>query len=120
MRFNQVVNSLIVTTPDEAPIFGQRLKQARLKMALSQKQLGEKIGLEESAAARISRYESGTHEPPVRTARDLADALKVPLGYLYCDNDHLAEVILLAGGLSDEQLKKLATLIKDIDSHKAE
>lgn len=88
-------------------------------MALSQKQLGEKIGLEESAAARISRYESGTHEPPVRTARDLADALKVPLGYLYCDNDHLAEVILLAGGLSDEKLKELATLIKDIDSRKA-
>eukprot|EP01041_Mallomonas_annulata_P023887 gene23887-biopygen16805 len=56
---------------------------------------------------------------PVRTARDLADALKVPLGYLYCDNDHLAEVILLAGGLSDEKLKELATLIKDIDSRKA-
>ena len=87
-------------------------------MALSQKQLGEKIGLEESASARISRYESGIHEPAVQTARELADALNVPLSYLYCDNDHPAEIICLAGGLSDEQLQELLRLVKEINARK--
>lgn len=50
----------------------------------------------------MSRYESGVHEAPIDTARKLAQALGVPLAYLYCDDDNLADLILAADQLSDE------------------
>lgn len=81
-------------------------------MGLPQDKLGVRIGLDEqTASARISRYESGIHEPPVDTARALASALEVPLGYLYCDDDRLAEIILAVDRLpADEQQKLLEAL----------
>lgn len=75
---------------------------------MSQDQLGKKIGLNASvASARISRYESGVHEPPVPTARAMANALGVPLGYLYCDDDRLAEIILRVSELSPQAQQEL-------------
>ena len=76
-------------------------------MGLPQDKLGVMVGLDEGAAsARISRYESGVHEPPIKTARAMADVLNVPLGYLYCDDDRLAEIILAASELpaADQEL----------------
>lgn len=82
-------------------------------MGISQDKLGEKIGLDLSvASARISRYESGTHEPTVSTARDIANALGVPLGYLYCDDDRLAEIVLLAGSLPSEVQEELLQALR--------
>ena len=82
-------------------------------MGISQDKLGEKIGLDPSvASARISRYESGTHEPTVNTAREIANALDVPLGYLYCDDDRLAEIVLLAGSLPPEAQEELLQALR--------
>lgn len=76
-------------------LFGRRLRAARERLGLPQDKLGVMIGLDEScSSARISRYESGVHEPPFATAKQLAVALKVPTAYLYCEEDELAEVIL--------------------------
>lgn len=75
-------------------------------MGIAQDKLGVMIGLDETvASARISRYESGVHEPPISIARALAEALGVPLGYLYCDDDRLAQIILAASELpaSDQE-----------------
>ena len=53
------------------------------------------IGIDESSSrARISRYELDVHEPPVTTARLIADALKVPLAYLFCEDDDVADLLL--------------------------
>ena len=53
------------------------------------------IGIDESSSrARISRYELGVHEPPVATARLIADVLKVPLTYLFCEDDDVADLLL--------------------------
>jgi transcriptional regulator with XRE-family HTH domain len=77
-------------------------------MGLPQDKLGVRIGLDEqTASARISRYESGIHEPPVDTARALARALEVPLGYLYCDDDRLGEIILAVDRLPPEEQQGL-------------
>ena len=82
-------------------------------MGLPQDKLGVRIGLDEqTASARISRYESGIHEPPVKTARALAEALGVPLGYLYCDNDRLAEIMLAVGMLPPEDPDALLAALK--------
>lgn len=83
-------------------------------MGIAQDKLGVKIGLDESvASARISRYESGVHEPPIKTARDIAHALDVPLGYLYCDDDRLAEIILAASELPADDQEQLLKSLKE-------
>jgi len=81
--------------------FCRRLRDARLAVGLSQKQLGIKGGLDEFvASARINRYEVGVHEPDVGMTRRLARVLGVPLAYFYADDDLLAELILAFTQLS--------------------
>ena len=92
-------------------IFGRRLREARTRVGIPQDKLGVQIGLDEgSSSARISRYETGEHEPPYTTALSLAQALQVPVAYLYCEDDTLAELILLLGKANAKQLKQ----VKDI------
>lgn len=90
-------------------------------MGLPQDKLGVMIGLDEhTASARISRYEAGIHEPAIKTARQLADALQVPLGYLYCDDDKLANIVLAASQLSETERDNLLKLIlKRLDAMQA-
>ncbi len=76
-------------------VIGQRMRVLREEMGWSQEKVGVAIGIDESSSrARISRYELGVHEPPVSTARLIADALGVPLTYLYCEDDKVAALLL--------------------------
>ena len=78
-------------------IFAERLKAARTKAGLSQRQLGILSGIDEFAAsARMNQYERGKHLPDLDTAKRMADALEVPMAYLYCPEDELAELLLVA------------------------
>lgn len=91
------------------------MRSARERLGLPQDRLGVLIGIDEgSASARMSRYETGVHEPAIATARLIAVALRVPLPYLYCDDDLLAEIILMVHGAprAEKQalLQSLATL----------
>ncbi len=96
-----------------ANILAKRLRQARESVGIPQDKLGVLIGLDEGcASARISRYESGTHQPPLKTAQLLASKLEVPTAYLFCEDDLLAEAILKLSQLSKT---KLAQQIKLID-----
>lgn len=75
-------------------VFGRRLREARESLGIAQDKLGVMIGLDEGcASARMSRYESGIHEPPHATAQKIAEALNVPLAYLHCVDDELAELM---------------------------
>lgn len=83
-----------------ASFFGARLRASRKALGLSQEKVGVSIGLDESCSrTRISRYETGAHEPAIATSQLLATALGVPLAYLYCEDDTLAEMIRLADKL---------------------
>ena len=76
-------------------VVGRRMRSRREALGWAQEKVGVLIGIDESSSrARISRYELGTHEPPVKTARLLAQALGVPLAYLYCDDEGVAELLL--------------------------
>ncbi|WP_061958311.1 helix-turn-helix domain-containing protein [Cupriavidus pauculus] len=76
-------------------LFGRRLRQARRRVGIPQDKLGVQIGLDEhTASARISRYESGVHEPPFELAEKLAKVLKVPTAFFYCDDEELAGILL--------------------------
>lgn len=71
------------------------MRARREALQWSQEKVGVLIGIDESSSrARISRYELGTHEPPVRTAQQIAEVLGIPLAYLYCEDDEVAELLL--------------------------
>lgn len=77
-------------------IFGRRLRQLRQLRKLAQDELGVMAGLEESSSsARMSRYESGIHEPPFQFIEALARVLNVSPAYFFCPDDRLADLILI-------------------------
>lgn len=72
------------------------------------------IGLDEhTASARISRYESSIHEPPNKIARAMAEVIGVPLGYLHCDEESLAKIILIARELPSDDQEHLIKSLKE-------
>lgn len=76
-------------------IFSARLKQAREMRGLSQRQLGELIGLgKATGGVRVNRYEQQTSSADLQTASALAAALQVPLAFLFADSEELAAYIL--------------------------
>ena len=90
--------------PSTQNITGRRIRALREALGWSQEKLGVAIGIDESSArARISRYELGVHEAPLPTIRLIADALIVPLSYLYCEDDRIALLLLGLHRLDDRQ-----------------
>lgn len=89
-------------------VFGVRLRCARERAGLAQDRLGVSIGLDEGcSSARISRYETGIHQPPFEVAEKLAKVLGVPTSYFYCRDDRLAELLLELDALSDSEIESL-------------
>ena len=80
---------------ERTTVWVRRLKEARHAAGLSQRQLGVAAGLDEGvASARINRYEVGVHRPDYGIAVKLARALDVPVAFLYCDDDLMAQVLM--------------------------
>ncbi len=85
-----------------------RLKAARKKAKITQKDLGVKIGMEESSASgRMNHYEKGRHVPDIGTLTRMAEELDVPLNYFFCNDDITAELVCLIDKLTDDAKKKL-------------
>lgn len=84
------------TTRSAQPsVWARRLKEARLAAGLSQRQLGIDAGVDEFvSSARMNRYELGVHRPDYGIAVQLARVLDVPVAYLYCDDDEMAEMLI--------------------------
>ena len=88
--------------------FGVRLREARTRVGIAQDRLGVLAGLDElSSSARISRYETGVHQPEEKFARRLGELLGVPLAYLYCDDDLVAELLLRIDALTVAKRREL-------------
>ena len=95
---------------ESSNVVGRRMRSRREELGWSQEKVGVLIGIDESSArARISRYELGTHEAPVKTARQIADALGVPLAYLYCEDDEVANLLLALRKLKPAARKRMVT-----------
>jgi transcriptional regulator with XRE-family HTH domain len=93
--------------------FARRLRAERLRVGISQRELGRRIGLSEDVVSnRVTRYESGASEPDFETVRKLALALGVPVAYLLADTDLLGEIILAAAALSPTEQKRLLSSLK--------
>jgi transcriptional regulator with XRE-family HTH domain len=96
-------------------IVAERLKEARQRAAISQKQLGIKAGIDPfSASARINQYERGKHMPDLQTLTRLAAVLQVPVPYFYCQDEELAAVIVKFSALGKAQKKRLLGWMEEL------
>lgn len=76
-------------------MFGCRLRQARERLGLTQEGLAVHAGIDEfTASARISQYETGKHHPRYEIACKLAEALHVPVAFLYARDEPTAQLLL--------------------------
>ncbi|MBU2970011.1 helix-turn-helix domain-containing protein [Pseudoalteromonas sp. C2R02] len=91
--------------PNPIPV---RLKEARKRASMTQKELGIRIGLDaSSASSRMNHYEKDRHTPDVQTLQRMAAELGVPLNYFFCDSSETAELACLINNLSIEEKQKL-------------
>jgi len=94
-----------------------RLKQARKKLGISQKELGVRVGMDESSASgRMNHYEKGRHVPDIQTLKKMANELKVPLNYFFCEDDQSAELAILIALLSDDEKSSLIASLTQIEN----
>ena len=91
--------------PNPIPV---RLKEARKRASMTQKELGIRIGLDpSSASSRMNHYEKERHTPDIQTLQRMADELGVPLNFFFCDNTESAKLACLINGLSIKDRQKL-------------
>jgi transcriptional regulator with XRE-family HTH domain len=96
-------------------LFGRRRREARNHIGIAQDKLGVLIGMDEGcSSARISRYETGIHEPPFATAEKLTSTLRVPLAYFYCDNDRLADLLICYAAFDESQKDQLLAFASEL------
>ena len=78
---------------ERSPV-GRRLREARLRKGISQKELGILAGIDPfSASPRINQYEQDKHVPDFSTAKRLAEQLDISVTYLYAEDNQLADLI---------------------------
>ena len=99
---------------DSSPraLFAARLLQARQLRGLSQRALGDRMGLgKDKGSSRINRYEHQVTAIGFDNLGMLAQLLEVPVAYLLADNAAMADAILALSQAEDTQRDALATLI---------
>jgi transcriptional regulator with XRE-family HTH domain len=103
------------TASSKSSLFSKRLREARLRFGIPQDKLGVMIGLDEScSSARMSRYESGVHEPAFKTIEQIASALNLPTAYFFCEDDRLATIICSYQSVSEGYKQEIADFAKDL------
>lgn len=96
-------------------VFGLRLRQAREAAGIPQDRLGVMIGLDEGcSSARMSRYETGAHQPPYEIAEKISAALNVPVEYLYCRSDAIAALLLTTAEFTAAEFAVLQTVAQQL------
>ncbi|HAA45030.1 MAG TPA: XRE family transcriptional regulator [Halomonas sp.] len=90
-----------------------RLKAARQAAGMTQRQLGEYLGMEPNlASARMTQYEKGQHAPNFLLLKRLSGALDVPIPYFFCEDDTVAELILELDKLDPAERQRLLEELK--------
>ncbi|QNN45569.1 helix-turn-helix transcriptional regulator [Thermomonas brevis] len=80
-------------------VFAARLIQARQLRGLSQRALGDRMGLgKDTGSTRINRYEQQASAISFDSLIAVAQALDVPPAYLLADSPEMADAILALSG----------------------
>lgn len=99
---------------DSSPraLFAARLVQARQLRGLSQRALGDRMGLgKDKGSSRINRYEHQVTAIGFDNLATLAEVLDVPVSYLLADDAAMADAILALSQANEAQRDVLAKLI---------
>ncbi|UXA52307.1 helix-turn-helix domain-containing protein [Xanthomonas prunicola] len=100
--------------PESSPraLFAARLAQARQLRGLSQRALGDRMGLgKEKGSSRINRYEHQVTAIGFDNLDTLAQVLDVPVAYLLADDASMADAILAFSQADEAQREVLTKLI---------
>ena len=101
-------------------LFAARLIQARQLRGLSQRALGDRMGLgKEKGSTRINRYEQKVSAIGFDSLKQLASALNVPPAYLLADDADIADAILLLAETAPDQRATIVQLLKTLSSDPA-
>jgi len=102
-------------------VLARRLKQARLRLGVSQEKLGKLAGIDESSAsARMNQYERGKHSPDFSLMQRLAKILGMPVPWFYTDDDDMARLQEIFFRLDSADRKRLLALGEALESHKTD
>jgi transcriptional regulator with XRE-family HTH domain len=96
-------------------LFAARLVQARQLRGLSQRALGDRMGLgKDKGSSRINRYERQVTAIGFDNLEKLAEVLDVPVAYLLADSASMADAILALSKAGDRQRATMAAAIKGL------
>lgn len=102
-------------------VLARRLKEARLRLGVSQEKLGRLAGIDESSAsARMNQYERGKHSPDFSLMQRLARILNMPVSWFYTDDDDMARMLEIFFRLDAGDRKRLLALAEALQAHKAQ
>lgn len=91
----------------KSPVPGQ-LKAARLAAGMTQRQLGEHLGMKPNlASARMTQYEKGQHAPNFQLLKRLSGILDVPVTYFYCEDNTATKLTMELHRLDDKERQQL-------------
>lgn len=92
--------------------FGARLAEARALRELSQRTLGEAMGMsKKQGSSRINRYERGGMFVSLKSLEAMARALDVPVASLLADTSAIAKAIRLLARRGEAEQERLVTAL---------
>jgi transcriptional regulator with XRE-family HTH domain len=98
-------------------VFAARLVQARLLRGLSQRALGDRMGLgKQTGSTRINRYEQQVSAIGFDSLIQLAETLNVPMAYLLADSAPVADAILALSQANPAQQADTARLLQALSA----
>jgi len=86
---------------------GKQIRNARRRAGLTQKELGEKLNVSQSA---IGQFENENSNPNLKTIRKIADALNIPISELVDDWGQFSQEEMLSDwgeAIVDETVQKV-------------
>lgn len=94
-------------------LFAARLVQARQLRGLSQRALGDRMGLgKKKGSSRINRYEHQVTAIGFDNLGSLAKVLDVPAAYLLAESPEMADAILALARVAQSQQANMVEILK--------
>jgi len=95
---------------------GKQIRNARRRAGLTQKELGEKLNVSQSA---IGQFENENSNPNLKTIRKIADALNIPISELVDDWGQFSQEEMLSDwgeAIVDETVQKVFSELECIEN----
>lgn len=103
-----------VTKQDDRADLAARIKKARENVHISQKELGDSIGVSDKS---ISSYEKGRSVPPIKKLKKIAKTTNKPLSF-FTEEETVNIDILGKLNTIEKEFQEIRELLKNISKNK--